>query len=59
VASIGLDKYKRTLARIYSSEYVPLDIVRRGFASTFLVDDSELDEFLKAELNAINLGLGM
>ena len=55
----GTDKYKRTLARIYSPEYINLKLVEQGFASKFLVDESELREFSKAEESAIKNSLGI
>ena len=50
---------KRTLGRIYVPEYVNLDIVKLGFASKFLVDEEELDEFNKAERDAIENSRGI
>jgi len=55
----GLDKYGRTLARIYSQEYINLDLVKRGLAKKFLVEDSELFDFSKAEEYAIENSLGI
>jgi len=55
----GTDKYKRTLARIYSPDYLNLELVRLGFASKFLVEESELKEFSKAEESAIKNSLGI
>ena len=40
----GNDKYGRSLARIYSQDYLNLKIVELGLASKFLVDDNELKE---------------
>ncbi|MEK6924748.1 MAG: thermonuclease family protein [Nanoarchaeota archaeon] len=38
----GLDKYTRTLGRLYSGDlYLNLEIVKQGFAHTYLVDESE------------------
>lgn len=56
---IGSDKYSRNLARIYIPEYLNLKIVSLGFASKFLVHDSEIKEFSKAEQNAIENSLGI
>ena len=56
---IGLDKYKRYLARIYSPEYINLNLVKLGYASKFLVDENELKEFDRAEKDAIENGLGI
>lgn len=55
----GMDKYKRYLARVYSPEYLNLELVKRGFASKFLVEDNELKEFDSAERNAIDRGIGI
>jgi micrococcal nuclease len=55
----GTDKYKRTLARIYSPEYINLNLVEQGLASKFLVQESELREFSKAEESAIKSSLGI
>jgi len=49
----GLDKYRRTLAKIYAPKYLNLEIVRKGFANKYLVDSSESKEFAKAEQQAI------
>lgn len=50
---IGEDKYGRTLARIYSEEYINLELVKIGFASKFLVQENELKIFDDAENLAI------
>lgn len=55
----GMDKYGRSLARIYSPKYINLELVSLGLASKFLVQDSELNEFSSAEKNAISQGLGI
>lgn len=55
----GVDKYGRTLARVYTPEYVNLELVRLGFARKFLVSDMEINEFESAEENAFNNGLGL
>lgn len=49
----GTDKYGRTLARLYSPEYINLEIVKEGLATKFLVQENELKEFEQAESNAI------
>jgi endonuclease YncB( thermonuclease family) len=54
VESLGRDKYKRTLARIYSPDYLNLELVKKGFAKKFLVDEKELKIFAEAESQAIN-----
>lgn len=55
----GLDKYRRTLARIYTSEYLNLEIVKKGFAKKFLVDDKEAKIFAQAEVQAIESEQGL
>ena len=55
----GTDKYKRSLARIYTPDYLNLELVRQGLASKFLVDESELKEFSKAEESAIKNSFGI
>jgi micrococcal nuclease len=59
VEIIGQDKYKRYLARLYTPYYLNLELVRQGFASKFLVDESELREFSDAEDYAVNNGRGI
>ncbi len=57
---LGTDKYRRTLARVYSKDnYVNLEIVKQGFANKYLVRDNELAEFIKAEERAINSEKGI
>ncbi|MDO8459743.1 MAG: thermonuclease family protein [Nanoarchaeota archaeon] len=53
------DKYHRTLARIYGPEYINLEIVEKGLAKKFLVDNSELSAFSKAESSAVSQNKGM
>lgn len=55
----GLDKYSRSLARIFNSDYLNLKIVEQGFASKFMVENSELSSFAFAELTAIKNEGGM
>lgn len=55
----GTDKYRRTLARIYTPGYLNLEIVESGFASKFLVDKKEIKEFRRAEEEAINSEKGI
>ena len=53
----GLDKYDRTLGRIYFKEqYLNLEIVRKGMAHTYIVSEDESSLFEKAEKNAIKNG---
>mgnify|MGYP001576587046 CR=1 FL=1 len=55
------DKYNRNLAKIYSldNSYINLELVKQGFASTFLVSENELKNFKQAEENAISQGKGI
>ncbi len=55
----GIDKYSRSLARIYAPDYLNLKIVELGLASKFLVQDSELSLFDKAERSAIAASKGI
>jgi len=55
----GLDKYKRTLAKIYVPEYLNLEIVRKGLAKKFLVNTNELKKFADAEMQAIENQQGL
>ncbi|HLC31077.1 MAG TPA: thermonuclease family protein [Candidatus Nanoarchaeia archaeon] len=49
----ALDKYNRYLGRIYAPDYINLQIIKEGLGNTFLVAESELKEFKKAEESAI------
>ncbi len=53
---IKIEKYGRTLGKIYTQDnsYINLQLVNLGLASKFLVDESELKDFNKAEESAIN-----
>ncbi|MAG24194.1 hypothetical protein CMI47_01315 [Candidatus Pacearchaeota archaeon] len=53
------DRYGRTLANVYTPDYLNLNLVSLGFASKFLVQDSEISNFAKAEAQAISTGLGI
>ena len=57
--SQGLDKYSRVLGKLYTPEYLNLEIVRLGLASKFLVEPSELKDFSEAEKFAIENSLGI
>src|SRR3989344_320608 len=59
IEPISEDLYSRTLVRMYSPEYVNLELVKKGFASKFLVSGSELKDFAKAESFAISNSLGI
>ena len=57
---LGVDKYGRTLGRLYSGdEYINLEIVRQGFAHSYIVFDGEEREFSKAEEKARNSKSGI
>lgn len=61
IDKIKVERYGRTLARIYDSRnnYINLEIVKKGFSSKFLVDESELKEFNKAENSAVDNAEGI
>lgn len=59
ISVIGIDKYSRLLVKIYTPEYLNLNLVKEGLASTFLVADSETKKFKEAEQEAIKLEKGM
>lgn len=59
IENLGYDKYQRVLARIYAPNYINLEIVSLGLASKFLVDESELLKFDKAEKKAIESSKGI
>jgi endonuclease YncB( thermonuclease family) len=57
---IGKDKYNRYLARIFEEDrYLNLELVKKGFASKFLVDKNELKVFDNAENNAVEKSFGI
>ena len=56
---VGTDKYERTLARLYVPYYLNLELIKQGFASKFLVEDSETAEFANAEAQAIESSKGI
>lgn len=55
----GMDKYGRYLARLYSPDYLNLELIKLGFSSKFLVEDSELNLFADAESDAIKNSRGI
>lgn len=55
----GTDKYDRTLARVFTPDYLNLELIKRGFAAKFLVDESEILIFAQAEKQAIESSLGI
>lgn len=56
---LGIDKYSRSLARIYAPDYINLKLVSLGLASKFLVQEDELKLFSKAEETAISESRGI
>jgi len=58
---ITIEKYGRTLGRVYTTEgdYINLELVKKGFSSKFLVEESELSDFNKAEEKAVNEQMGI
>ena len=50
---LGTDRYYRTLARVYSPDYLNLQLVNLGFVKKAWVQKSELKEFSKAEEDAV------
>lgn len=57
----GIDKYQRNLARAYTlnNTYLNFEIVKQGLGVKFLVDESELSLFSKAEQEAIKNQAGI
>ena len=56
---IKIEKYGRFLARVYTADYLNLEIVEKGLAKKFLVEQNELTEFNEAEKQAIENSRGM
>lgn len=56
---LGIDKYSRSLARIYAPDYINLKLVSLGLASKFLVQEDELKLFSEAEETAISQSRGI
>ncbi len=54
-----LDKYKRSLGRFYSQDYLNLEIVKKGFAHIYIVSEEELPEFKSAQKQAVKAGTGI
>lgn len=59
IDEISTDKYGRTLVRVYTPDYLNLELVREGLATKFLVQDSELKLFDQAEKEAVLSGKGL
>lgn len=55
----GTEKYGRLLARAYSSDYLNLYLVEEGFATSFLVEESEQALFKKAQKEAYENAQGV
>ncbi|MEI6850300.1 MAG: thermonuclease family protein [archaeon] len=55
----GKDKYFRNLAKLYTPNYINLELVQKGLASKFLVQKDELKQFADAEKNAIQNSSGI
>jgi len=55
----GTGRYGRYLARLYSPDYLNLELVKKGFVHKYLVDDSELNVFSKEEEKSREKGLGI
>ena len=55
----GTGVYGRLLGRIFSKDYLNLELIKKGFAHKYIVDDSELKLFIKEEEKARNEELGI
>lgn len=55
----GLDKYGRTLGRIFAPDYLNLQLVKKGLATKFLVEESEINDFAQSEKLAIDNSRGI
>lgn len=55
----GTDKYSRTLAKIYTPKYLNLEIIKQGYAKTFLADNQDAKTFKQAEQLAIKEEIGL
>jgi len=58
IEEISTDRYGRTLVRVYTPDYINLELVKRGLATKFLVQNSELRTFDQAENSAVEKSLG-
>ncbi len=59
IETSGTDKYGRTLAKVYAPDYINLEIVEKGLANKYLVDEKELKLFDSAEKKAIENSYGI
>ncbi len=56
----GIDKYGRTLGRIYyNGSYINLELVKLGLAHPYLVEEDELGDFIEAEEKSREDSLGI
>ncbi len=55
----GVGKYGRVLGRVYTPEYLNLEIVERGLAHSYLVGEDELGKFKEAEERSREEGKGI
>ncbi len=55
----GIDKYGRTLGRIYSDKYLNLELVRLGLVHQYLCNKDELKKFREIEKEARESNLGI
>lgn len=53
------DKYNRSLSRVYTPEYINLEMTKQGLVSKFLVQKNELKAFDSAEKEAIEKEKGI
>jgi endonuclease YncB( thermonuclease family) len=56
---LGIDKYKRTLVKIFAPDYINLEIVKQGLGKKFLVQQNELKQFKESEESAIENSRGL
>ncbi len=52
-------KYGRTLARVYTPEYLNLEIIKKGLATKFMVHQTETKLFAQTESQAVETQKGM
>lgn len=55
----GVGRYGRILGRLFSDNYLNLEIVRLGLAHKYLVEDDENKDFTEAEREAIEERIGI
>ncbi len=56
---LGIEKYGRTLGRVYAPEYLNLNLVKGGFAHSFLVNNEEIADFKDAQDYAFKNEIGI